>query len=147
MVYREIRLARKKKEDSPSEPVDGQTEARTVNWNVLVLITDEEKCPFDEWYDGLRDRAAKARIAARLTRILLSGNFGDHRERISGAISELKIDYGPGYRLYYARVGDLIIVLVAGGTKDSQASDIERANTLWERYKDEIEKRTREFPR
>lgn len=93
----------------------------------------------------MRDTAARTRIAARITRILQAGNFGDHRERISGAISEIKVDYGPGYRIYYVRLGSLIVVLMGGGTKDSQQGDIEAATALWERYKDNVEKYTRDI--
>lgn len=109
-------------------------------WQVLVLTGEDTLSSFERWYLGLRDTAARTRIAARITRVLQAGNFGNHRERISGAISEMKVDYGPGYRIYYVRLGNLIIVLIGGGTKDSQQSDIETAVALWERYKDNVEK-------
>jgi putative addiction module killer protein len=138
-------------EVAPGSELSAEAESTEVadvegqGWRVLVLVTNDQRAPFETWYGSLRDRAVRARIAARLVRILQGGNFGSHRERISGAISELKIDYGPGYRIYYVRVGELVVVLLGGGTKDTQQSDIERAVMLWERYSNEIEKRSREF--
>ena len=79
--------------------------------------------------------------------LLQGGNFGDRRERIAGAVSELRIDYRPGYRVYYVRVGSQIVVLMGGGTKDNQQGDIDEAVRLWERYKDDVEERSRDFRR
>lgn len=80
---------------------------------------------YDEWINGIRDIRAKARIAARLLR-LATGNPGDHRN-LSDGISELRIDHGPGYRVYYARRGDILILLLGGGDKSTQSNDIKRA--------------------
>ncbi|KPH82473.1 type II toxin-antitoxin system RelE/ParE family toxin [Bosea vaviloviae] len=80
---------------------------------------------YDEWINGIRDIRAKARIAARLLR-LAAGNPGDHRN-LSDGISELRIDHGPGYRVYYARRGDILILLLGGGDKSTQSNDIKRA--------------------
>ncbi len=74
-----------------------------------------------------------------------TGNFGDQRERISGAISEIRVDYGPGYRVYYVRLGNVWVILVGGGTKDKQQNDIETAVSLWEKTKDDVERFSREF--
>ncbi len=73
------------------------------------------------------------------------GNLGDHRERIAGAVSELRIDYGPGYRVYFVRHGDIFVVLLGGGTKETQTSDIQAAHALWERNKNDAERYAREF--
>ena len=73
------------------------------------------------------------------------GNFGSHRERISGAVSELKLDYGPGYRVYFVRQGDTLVILLGGGTKASQEGDIMSAVALWERNKDDAKRFSREF--
>jgi putative addiction module killer protein len=80
---------------------------------------------FKRWRSGLRDRQAILRINVRLER-LRDGNFGDTKYLRDG-ISELKINYGPGYRVYYMRSGQMLIVLLAGGDKQSQTEDITRA--------------------
>lgn len=111
---------------------------------LCVLVEKSGECPFEDWLYGLRDRAAQARIVTRLLRVL-QGNFGDHRERIAGAVSEMKIDYGPGYRVYYVRQGDLLVVLLGGGTKERQERDIEEAVALWERNEKDAERFSREY--
>ena len=83
---------------------------------------------FDHWYDGLRDRQGRARIAARLRRVEL-GNFGDVKPVGSG-VSELRIDYGPGYRVYYTKHGLEVVLLLAGGDKKTQTRDIKIALRL-----------------
>ena len=80
---------------------------------------------FDHWYDGLRDRQGRARIAARLRRVEL-GNFGDVKPVGSG-VSELRIDYGPGYRVYLTQRGLEVVISLAGGDKRTQSKDIEAA--------------------
>ena len=80
---------------------------------------------FDHWYDGLRDRQGRARIAARLRRVEL-GNFGDVKPVGSG-VSELRIDYGPGYRVYLTQRGLEVVILLAGGDKRTQSKNIEAA--------------------
>ena len=80
---------------------------------------------FDHWYDGLRERQGRARIAARLRRVEL-GNFGDVKPVGSG-VSELRIDYGPGYRVYLTQRGLEVVILLAGGDKRTQSKDIEAA--------------------
>ncbi|MHB1374539.1 MAG: type II toxin-antitoxin system RelE/ParE family toxin [Thauera sp.] len=80
---------------------------------------------FDRWYDGLRDRQGRVRIAARLRRVEL-GNFGDVKPVGSG-VSELRIDCGPGYRVYLTQRGLEVVILLAGGDKSTQSKDIEAA--------------------
>lgn len=84
---------------------------------------------FARWLDGLRDRQARARIAARLVR-LHNGNFGDCRA-VGGGVWELRVDWGPGYRVYYAIEGKRVILLCDGGDKRTQSADIERAIERW----------------
>ena len=83
---------------------------------------------YREWIGGLKDRVARARVQVRVDR-LLHGNPGQHRI-LTGGVRELKIDFGPGYRVYYAERDGLLIVLLAGGDKSSQAKDINTAIVL-----------------
>jgi putative addiction module killer protein len=83
---------------------------------------------FAEWLDALRDVRAKARILMRLRRLSL-GNFGDWKP-LEKNVGELRIDYGPGYRVYLTRRGGSVVILLAGGTKNSQRRDIKRAISL-----------------
>jgi len=83
---------------------------------------------FTTWIDGMKDVMGRARILARIRR-LGDGNPGDHRNLTAG-ISELRIDAGPGYRVYYTQRGNELIILLVGGDKSSQQRDIERATAL-----------------
>ena len=89
---------------------------------------------FKRWRDGLKDRQALARINARIRR-LAGGNPGDVKP-VRAGVSELRIDYGPGYRVYFIRRGPLVIVLLAGGDKRTQDADIERAIAIAEEWKE-----------
>lgn len=89
---------------------------------------------FDAWFRGLRDIRAKARIAARLDRVA-GGNLGDVKP-IGHGISALRIDYGPGYRVYFMQRGAVLVVILAGGDKRTQHIDIKTAQRIaneWER--------------
>ena len=88
----------------------------------MELIQSET---FRHWLNSLKDRQARARIQARLDRLAL-GNPGDARPLRDG-VSELRIDYGPGYRVYYTRRGEVLYLLLLGGDKSSQKRDIQRA--------------------
>lgn len=81
------------------------------------------------WIERLRDHRAQARIVTRIGR-LAAGQFGDCKP-LRGGVWELRIDYGPGYRIYYSRAGYRVILLLAGGDKRHQNSDIERAIRFW----------------
>jgi len=89
---------------------------------------------FDDWLSGLRDRRAKARINARIRNISL-GNFGDV-EPVGEGVSESRIFYGPGYRLYIIQQGEIIVVLLNGGDKKSQKRDIKQAKQLAKKWRD-----------
>ena len=88
---------------------------------------------FDGWLRNLRDLRGRARIDMRIRR-LANGNPGDVRP-VGKGVSELRIDVGPGYRVYYAASGDELILLLAGGDKSTQAHDIETALALWKDWK------------
>ncbi len=83
---------------------------------------------FREWIDRLRDPQAIARIDARIGR-LRAGNFGDVKS-VGDGVSELRVHFGPGYRIYFTRSGDKIVILLCGGDKGSQSKDIRRAKAL-----------------
>ena len=89
-----------------------------------VLQTEE----FQSWLDALRDRRGQARIAARL-RLAEAGNLGDWKS-VGDEVSERRVDFGPAYRLYFTRRGRLLIIMLAGGDKSSQARDIRRAKRI-----------------
>jgi putative addiction module killer protein len=89
-----------------------------------VRRTDE----FMNWLAGLKDIEAKVRIAKRIDRIA-GGNFGDAKS-IGNGVSELRFDFGPGYRAYYTVRGNIVVILLCGGSKQTQRRDIERAITL-----------------
>ena len=83
---------------------------------------------FDDWLRKLKDRAAKVRILVRIKRIE-KGNLGDIKT-IGEGVSEIRINYGPGYRIYYHKKGEVIIILLNAGTKSTQSQDIKKAKEL-----------------
>jgi len=83
---------------------------------------------FERWFTGLRDRSAVARIKSRIDRLQL-GLLGDARF-VGEGVSEMRIDYGPGYRVYFAKRGTKALILLAGGDKRTQSRDIEKAIEL-----------------
>ncbi|WP_414440975.1 type II toxin-antitoxin system RelE/ParE family toxin [Burkholderia sp. 22PA0106] len=89
---------------------------------MVTLLRSNE---FTEWLSGLRDQRGRGRIATRLISAQL-GNFGEYRVLAEG-VCEMKIDVGPGYRVYYVRRGDVVYVLLCGGDKSTQDKDIRRA--------------------
>ena len=90
---------------------------------------------FNKWFTKLRDRQARIRILARVDR-LADGNYGD--SRFLGDISELRIDYGPGYRVYYKDTGKEIVILLCGGDKSTQQTDILKARKIARDYEEII---------
>ena len=89
-----------------------------------VVETDE----FQQWIRNLRNRQARDRINTRLSRVR-QGNFGD-TDSLGGGLYEMRIHYGPGYRIYFIREGMTVVVLLCGGDKDTQPNDISRARRL-----------------
>ena len=89
---------------------------------------------FDDWFSQLADARAQAKIASRINR-LAAGNFGDCGPLRQG-VSEFRIDWGPGYRVYYAMLGMVCVLLLCGGDKRKQSSDIERALGYLKDYKE-----------
>ena len=100
---------------------------------VRHYVNPAGKDVFDDWLSELSDVRAQAKIAARIDR-LASGNFGDFKALRPG-LYELRIDWGPGYRVYYSRIGKHSVLLLCGGDKRKQSSDIEKARAYLEDYK------------
>ena len=94
----------------------------TVEYEVIKSAT------FLNWLKGLRDRNARARIAVRIDRIE-DGNFGDHRS-VGGGVSEIRVNVGQGYRIYYTIRNRIVVILLCGGDKSSQRRDIRRARQM-----------------
>ena len=99
---------------------------------MMKYVTEKTEI-FEIWLKKLRDKEACTRISRRLKRIE-KGNFGDHKF-LGGGISELRIDYGPGYRVYYTERSGMIILLLAGGDKSAQERDIAKARQLAQEWK------------
>lgn len=92
------------------------------------MVEIRKTARFTEWFNALRDPKTKARITARIFR-LQQGNPGEYRE-LGGSVFELKLDFGPGYRVYCTRRGDTVIVLLVGGDKSTQDGDIRAARAM-----------------
>lgn len=100
--------------------------------SVLVYRTRDGRLPFDEWLRELRDANAAARVLARIGRIR-RGNLGDCKP-VGEGVSELRVDYGPGYRVYFGQAGQMVVILLCGGDKRTQDRDISQARKYWQDY-------------
>jgi putative addiction module killer protein len=100
----------------------------------ILLYRKGRSIPFSDWLASLGDARAVGVVRSRLNRIRL-GNFGDCKS-VGGGVEELRIDFGPGYRVYYGREGSLVVVVLCGGSKKSQARDIVTAQRQWKEYLD-----------
>lgn len=103
---------------------------------IQIYQTSNRESPFTIWLDYLNDINAKARILQRIDRIAL-GNLGDC-EPVGEGVHELRIAYGPGYRIYFGNDGKQLVILLCGGTKRQQGKDIKKAKEYWEDYKARI---------
>ena len=92
------------------------------------MIQIQQTEAYAKWFSGLRDRIPRARIDIRIRRLSL-GNAGDAKP-VGDGVSELRVDHGPGYRIYFVQRGDVVIVLLAGGDKPTQDKDIRNAKAL-----------------
>ena len=100
---------------------------------LLAYRTREGRTPLNEWLDELDDQNIVARVLARLARVR-RGNLGDCKS-VGEGVSELRVDYGPGYRVYFAQKGQTLVILLCGGDKRTQEKDIQRAKQYWHDYK------------
>ncbi len=99
---------------------------------VREYINAQGSSPFAKWFNGLNATAA-ARITMALTRVEL-GNLSDHKS-VGAGVWELRLDFGPGYRVYFGKDGNRLVILLGGGTKKRQQKNIETAKLLWKDYK------------
>ena len=95
-------------------------------------LTETGRNPFREWLHSLRDHQARARIRVRLNRLRL-GNLGDCKA-VGEGVMELRMDFGPGYRVYFGQDGDILVILLCGGDKRTQSRDIVTAKQYWRSY-------------
>lgn len=105
---------------------------QTFPFKIYYYVTDAGRKPFKEWIEALRDVQGRAKIRIRLDRARL-GNLGDNRS-VGEGVHELRINYGPGYRVYYGLEDDRLILLLLGGDKSSQIKDITKAKKFWKDY-------------
>lgn len=105
----------------------------TYPYTITYYLTEANKKPFKEWLDGLKDITARQKIRIRLDRVRL-GNLGNNRA-VGDGVFELKIDYGLGYRVYYALDSKTVVLLLLGGDKSTQDKDIARAKIYWTDHK------------
>jgi putative addiction module killer protein len=98
-------------------------------YETIDYLTESGRDPVKEWLAQLPDRQARARILIRVQR-MTAGNFGDCKP-LSNGVWELRVDHGPGYRVYYARVGKQLLLLLSGGDKRNQKTDIDTAIAYW----------------
>ncbi len=113
--------------------LDTLTSVATSSKELRIYETTDGRRPFDEWLDGLKDKAILARIVARLNRVAL-GNLGDVKS-VGAGVSELRLAFGKGYRVYFAQEKDRIILLLSGGDKGSQERDIREAKVYLQDYR------------
>lgn len=103
-----------------------------TGYEIEYYQAPDARRPLIDWLENLRDRQARSRILTRIDRLAL-GNFGD-RHALDGGIHELRIDWGPGYRIYFAKLGRKLVLLLCGGDKRTQQNDIERARRYFNDY-------------
>jgi putative addiction module killer protein len=107
--------------------------ARSAKPKQIIVYADQKgEEPFTEWLYGLKDRINRQRIMSRIRR-LEQGNFGDC-EPVGEGVSELRLFFGAGYRVYFGEEADNIVVLLTGGDKSSQKKDIRQAKEFWREY-------------
>ena len=117
------------------------TQSNTVALKMLTLPAG--RCPFQDWYRGVKDNLTRQRIRSRLNHVS-SGTYGDYKT-VGGDVFELRLAFGPGHRIYFARMNDTLLVLLGGGDKGTQQADIDRAIKLWRENKSDAERFQRDF--
>ena len=119
-----------------NNPLDNMSAIEyTINMEqriVKIVQLSNGKSPFIEWIESL-DKVTKSRVRSRLTR-LLENNFGDHK-KIDNEISELRLKFGSGYRIYYTEINNVIVLLITGGDKSTQSKDIQKAKEMLQEWR------------
>lgn len=105
-----------------------------VKREIRLYQTKGGTVPFSEWFDSLDDTKTQQRIDARLARLRV-GNLGDAKT-VGDGVFELRLDFGPGYRIYFGQEGRTIVILLCGGDKSSQKRDIKKAKEFWLKYQE-----------
>lgn len=98
-----------------------------------IYTTEDGHIPFSDWLDDLRDIRGKAAVLTRIRR-MEEGNPG-HCRSVGEGVQEMKIDFGPGYRVYFGLDGTVLVILLCGGDKGSQSKDIKKAHRFWDDYR------------
>lgn len=101
--------------------------------DIELYETAHGTCPYEDWFESLREERTQVKIATRLDRFKM-GNFGNCKP-LGDGVAELRIDYGPGFRVYYSKGRNSIILLLCGGDKGSQDKDIEKAKEYLREYR------------
>ncbi len=104
---------------------------------LVLYVTEEGKAPFEDWFNKL-DTTAALKVRTAIVRIEI-GNLGDVKP-VGQGVSERRITFGPGYRVYFGQDGDKLVILLCGGTKKRQSRDIEQAKAFWDDYKSRRQK-------
>lgn len=99
-----------------------------VGYNIINMVEIRQTETYRKWFASLKDRNARTRIDVRITRVSL-GNFGDVKP-VGDGVFEIRIDYGPGYRIYFIKEEKYLVILLCGGDKSTQAMDIQKAQKM-----------------
>ena len=102
-------------------------------WVIRLYQTQAGGVPFSDWFENLKDDKTRFIVDARLSRLRL-GNFGDCKA-LGGGLHELRIDFGPGLRIYFGRAGQRLVILLCAGDKSTQRRDIQKAKEFWTTFK------------
>ena len=100
---------------------------------IKYYVDDNNKIPFVEWIESLRDKKFRNRIEARINRIAEFGHYGD-KKSVGDCVFELRFDFGSGYRVYYMEVEGIVVILLCGGDKSTQKKDIENAKKYRKKF-------------
>jgi putative addiction module killer protein len=109
--------------------------------SIEIYEQADGKRPYENWLNNLKDKMARARIRARIDKVA-TGNFGDCKS-IDKGIFELRLNFGPGFRIYYAFKNETIVILLIGGDKSSQSKDIEKAKVYWNDFQERADEKSK----
>lgn len=105
--------------------------------DIIYYTKENEKEPFSEWLEKLKDKTIQVRIERRIQRLSL-GHYGDYKA-VGEGVLELRYHFGSGYRVYFAEDGDTLVLILVGGDKSTQSKDIDKAKEYWQNYLDSKE--------